>query len=215
MQLALFEKVCGRCKIAQPLSSFSKTRKRPDGLKFSCKTCDKEVAAHYYGENKSRILKRNQEWFDKNHEKRQEWFKAYEAANKNRKDRRMARHRSENINLYLERGRQYRLQNPEKWREKNSAWRKANPHKSRAKDARYRAAKLQATPAWANKQRIEEFYFAADFLSMVTGMWYHVDHIVPLQSKLVRGLHWEGNLQVIPWIENIVKNNRYWPDMPI
>lgn len=93
-------------------------------------------------------------------------------------------------------------------------YKKQNRDKTNLDCANRRAAKLQATPAWANHEKIAEFYFAADFLGMVTGEWYHVDHIVPLQSDLVCGLHWEGNLQVLTARENLRKKNSTWPDMP-
>lgn len=90
----------------------------------------------------------------------------------------------------------------------------SNPHKMAEKFSRRRASKLRATPAWADQSKIAEFYFAANFLSMVTGEWYHVDHIVPLQSKFVCGLHNQFNLQVTPGKENLKKGNRHWPEMP-
>ena len=93
-------------------------------------------------------------------------------------------------------------------------WRAANPGLVKANAARWRAALVQATPAWANQKKIAEFYETADGLSMLTGEWYHVDHIVPLQGKTVRGLHCEANLQVLPEVENIRKGNRHWPDQP-
>jgi 5-methylcytosine-specific restriction endonuclease McrA len=43
---------------------------------------------------------------------------------------------------------------------------------------------------------------------------HEVDHIVPLKSPLVCGLHVEHNLQVIPATQNRRKHNRVWPDMP-
>lgn len=47
-----------------------------------------------------------------------------------------------------------------------------------------------------------------------TGIEWQVDHIVPLQSEFVCGLHNEFNLRVISQSENSSKKNRYWPDMP-
>lgn len=48
----------------------------------------------------------------------------------------------------------------------------------------------------------------------IFGFEWHVDHIVPLQSDLVCGLHNEWNLAVITGSENSKKRNFYWPEMP-
>ena len=69
-----------------------------------------------------------------------------------------------------------------------------------------RAVKLRAIPKWADEKKIKEIYANRP-------IGYDVDHIVPLQSPFVCGLHWEGNLQYLPKKENQSKKNRYWPDM--
>jgi hypothetical protein len=93
-------------------------------------------------------------------------------------------------------------------------WSDRNPGKWREYTAARKALQLQATPAWADKGAMLAFYEEADFLTKVTGDPYHVDHIVPLQSDLVCGLHNHFNLQVLTAEENQSKSNRFWPDMP-
>lgn len=94
--------------------------------------------------------------------------------------------------------------NQEKVAAKNTRWHKENSGKVYANNARYRARKYTATPAWANQEEISIFYRAAQF-QRDAGLDVHVDHIVPLKSPLVCGLHVEHNIK---------KSNRYWPDMP-
>jgi hypothetical protein len=69
-----------------------------------------------------------------------------------------------------------------------------------------KAAQLKRTPRWANLDKINEFYLSATKTSKV------VDHIVPLQGKLVSGLHVENNLQLLTRHENSKKLNQFNSD---
>lgn len=74
-----------------------------------------------------------------------------------------------------------------------------------------KANNLQAMPSWLTKGHeveIEGFYQFSKFMTKMTGIPYHVDHIYPLQGKTCKGLHVPWNLQVIPATENIRKSNK-------
>lgn len=113
---------------------------------------------------------------------------------------------------------QYYIDNAERLKERarvaGPAWAKANPGKVLARSNRYRAAKLKACPSWADSEAIERIYALAAAISEATGVRHHVDHIVPLQGKIVRGLHVDNNLQILPAAHNQSKGARIWPDMP-
>jgi hypothetical protein len=81
-----------------------------------------------------------------------------------------------------------------------------------ANAAKRRALKLQRTPHWATKDDlwiISEAHKLAALRTKLIGIKYHVDHIIPLQGKVVSGLHVPNNIQVIPASQNIAKNNKY------
>ncbi len=100
---------------------------------------------------------------------------------------------------------EYRQKHREKLKAYISSWQKQNPHKLKAIKAKRRAAKLNRTPKWLSlqeKKQISEFY-----LKCPPG--YEVDHIIPLQGKLVSGLHVLTNLQYLPVVENRAKGNKF------
>ena len=92
-----------------------------------------------------------------------------------------------------------------------SNWKKINSDKHCATQNKRRASQLNATPKWLNESHnvsISCKYSLAKMLSRETGIQYHVDHIVPLKSKIVCGLHVPWNLRVIPATENLRKSNK-------
>ena len=113
-----------------------------------------------------------------------------------------------------ERTRQWYKENKGKHAASVAKWAKKNVHKRNHASALRRAKRFHATPIWANEFFISEAYHLARLRTKKLGFKWHVDHIVPLKSDIVCGLHVESNLQVIPAIQNLQKHNRIWPDMP-
>lgn len=64
------------------------------------------------------------------------------------------------------------------------------------------ASKLKRTPEWADMKKIEDIYHKCP-------KGYEVDHIFPLQGKLVSGLHVPENLQYLTKEENRKKSNKF------
>ena len=94
----------------------------------------------------------------------------------------------------------------------NSTYRKENLDKHAAKETKRRAAKISRTPAWLTEDdhwMIEQSYELAALRTKMFGFAWEVDHVLPLQGKIVSGLHIPTNLQVIPATLNRQKNNRY------
>ena len=90
------------------------------------------------------------------------------------------------------------------WKAKNDLWVKAD---TKARRRRHR----EATPKWLTSQQkkeIRELYKIAITMSKLTGERYVVDHIVPLRSEVVCGLHVPWNLRVITQAENLIKSNK-------
>lgn len=89
-------------------------------------------------------------------------------------------------------------------RARSREWKKLNPGKQNANTAMRAAIKLQATPKWLTREQIEEI--KQFYINCPKG--YQVDHIYPLRSKIVCGLHVPWNLQYLPAKENLKKGNR-------
>jgi hypothetical protein len=158
----------------------------------------KEDDAAYYARNKERIKARTAEYYARTKAERL-------AKQKERYERKK--------DVVLARNKAWADANRDKMREYHSAYVKRNRELWTAQTALYRAAKKQATPVWADAAAIKAFYAQARAMKDETGKEYHVDHIVPLQSELVCGLHVEHNLQVLPGRANRRKSNKFWPDM--
>jgi hypothetical protein len=79
----------------------------------------------------------------------------------------------------------------------------------RSETGNRRAAKLQATPIWADRAAMRAVYAQAQALEQASGVRHEVDHIVPLRGRNVCGLHVPANLQVLRASDNRKKSNRH------
>jgi hypothetical protein len=92
------------------------------------------------------------------------------------------------------------------------SWFKQNKHMRAVYEAQYQNAKIKRTPKWLSDDdfwMIKEIYDLASLRTKLFGFLWHVDHIVPIRGKKVSGLHTPENLQVIPWIDNVKKSNKF------
>jgi hypothetical protein len=89
------------------------------------------------------------------------------------------------------------------WKERNLVWVRAD---TKARRRKHR----QATPPWITRKQKSEMralYQIAITMTKTTGEAYVVDHIYPLRSDTVCGLHVPWNLRVITREENLRKSN--------
>lgn len=175
---------CRRCNQEKDASEFREDQRYKRGYASWCKECHRSRNSEWAKENRPRLTEKSAAWRARNLEK----ARLIDQAHRARNSAEMAR--------------------------KHATWAKANRDKRRATDAKHKAAKRCATPSWADTKAIAAVYRAAVERQRATGLRMHVDHIVPLQSRIVCGLHCEANLQILPGSENESKRNFWWPDMP-
>jgi hypothetical protein len=91
-------------------------------------------------------------------------------------------------------------------------YRQANKGKINALVALRKKRIKARTPNWLtkfDKLKISCVYSVAAMLTKENKETWHVDHIYPIQGKLVSGLHVPLNLQVMRGFENIKKKNKF------
>lgn len=185
-KLNINEKYCPKCKTFKLLICFGKWSHRKSGLYPYCKECVKVINKYHAEKNKDARRKREKEYIKKNPEKRLETVRRWHKNN--------AEHMKE-----------YRKARRPIDRERE---RLIPKYKNNAKEHKRRASIKQAIPKWYNETEVTAFFAEAEKLG------FTVDHIIPIQSKIVCGLHVQNNLQFLTFSENAAKGNRHWPDMP-
>ena len=179
-------KICNKCKQNLPKEFYPKA-KNSTGFAARCKPCINEACRKY---------------------KRKYFLKNKDEINKTRRE--LYKENPENRVAWS-------VNNPDKTRQYKRKWKENNKHNLVTGDFARRTRMKCATPKWLtdfDKFLINEIYRLASDRTMKLKIQFQVDHIVPIMSELVCGLHCPDNLQIIPYYENYKKGNRYWPNMP-
>ena len=172
-------KTCKTCHIEKPITEF---RLKGKYYLRGCKVC---------------ALAQAREWSKQNPGKRAAYFKKY---------------REKYVEKDITYRTNYRNTHRDEINQKSTAYRKSKPHVFAAHAAKRVSIKLHRTPKWLtenDKWMIKEAYELAALRTKLFGFSWHVDHVIPLQGKLVSGLNTPYNLQVISGVQNQIKKNRF------
>jgi hypothetical protein len=123
-------------------------------------------------------------------------------------------YRAKNLEILRQKDREYARLNKGKRGKNSKKWRNKNADANRAQGAARRARKRNAVPSWLTENdRLEIFkiYSLAKWTEEATGERFHVDHLYPLTSDFLCGLHVPSNLIVMSADDNLSKNNKWWP----
>lgn len=180
-------KTCYKCKLEKPVDEFYNNRKTKDGKDHRCKQC----ARDYKAANRDK-------------------FTRYETDRYNRKRKEIR----EKVNAkYVHRYTRI-PSTPESIKASKNKWKKKNPHKLTEYASRRRAAQYNQVPPDVDLKAIQEIYKEAR-QRRLNGEDVHVDHIIPLLGKEMRGMHSADNLRIIPAKENLSKGNRIIPELVV
>ena len=111
---------------------------------------------------------------------------------------------------------------PEEKKAHKQRYKNANPELYKALTSVRKRRHRSATPKWVGageKKAIRQLYLQAQQLTKMTRERYVVDHVYPLISDRVCGLHTLKNLRVMTQEENLKKSNKLpdleetWPNL--
>jgi 5-methylcytosine-specific restriction endonuclease McrA len=208
LQTIGMNKICSKCRVAQPVTAFARDANRRDGFGPWCKGC----IGVWRAANRERLLVEKKACYLANAEKRKAQSRAWAAANPERKKAGDKRYREENPQRKAAMDRAWYEANKDRKIAYDAVWapayRAANLPRAATRSAKRRAMKLVAMPAWVDQAALQAIYDQCGRMRRETGLPYEVDHIVPLDSEVVCGLHVPWNLRIILGSENRAKSNR-------
>ncbi len=198
---------CSKCSQILPVSDKARTRAN------ACKKCRAVYMREYRIKNLERVKKHEARGRAKRKDAQALYAVMWYQANKEKvKLTSRQRHQRIKYSPHEKFMRQkWRLENLVKTREYSRLWRRRHKDRVAASVQSRNARKRQARPTWASEAKIRVLYRTACVLTKLMKRRFEVDHIYPLNSPFMCGLHAETNLRVVSREENMRKSNRYWP----
>lgn len=172
-------RTCKKCLQEKELLEF---KKHSNGHRYTCKQCQYQSMVNNPSAHENAI-KRNRKWRESEKGKN-----------------------TEKVYAQTKQGKEVRARALKKYEQNTGKAKKI------ARTATRRAAQMQRTPCWLSAidhERIQNEYKLATLLTKIEGIKWTVDHKIPLQGKLVSGLHTPSNLQVMRASENYAKRNKF------
>lgn len=183
----------------------------PDYLRAYYAAYRKKKGTAYFREVQARHDKKHPD----NPKKKAERIKRWQQKNRALLNARLKARRHEKWEEFLAWTREWMRKNPERMKQiRARAYEKYRP-KAIARAIERKQRKRRAMPQWADKQAIQCFYDESRRMTAESGVKYVVDHIVPLKSKIVCGLHVAANLRIITAFENGAKAARLFEEIAV
>jgi len=190
-------KTCNKCKVTKQATDFYANKRMKDGLNLFCILCHKadnvarkkinRANADFAAIERVKKAEYRQRTLEQHKQYMQDWHR--------KNALQQIAYRKE----YCEANKQYFIK-----------YRKDNKALINARTRRRQMSLINRTPAWLDATAIAEIDSIYEYCAALrnSGLRYEVDHIIPLQGKLVSGLHVPENLQVIHEFDNRSKANK-------
>jgi len=187
-------KTCTKCFAILSITEFHKDKQKRDGLRSSCRLCDKVISRQYYIQNADRVRRVTREWRYANLDKVRINHSRWRAKNPDKSKVYTDKWKKANTEKVKAKKKRYSEKYREKIKEKNRNWVASNPFKVRAHRLKRRTMEYGADGYGYTKGH----HISARWAVWGGKCWIcgkpaeHTDHVIPLN---IGGSHWPSNLR--------------------